>query len=64
MQIRKSPKRLVIDIHEEDHFVIKEMALKKKITLEQWVLDALTKAAAGQAEESQNRIRALLQEAR
>jgi len=44
--------------------VIKEMALKKKITLEQWVLDALTKAAAAQAEESQNRIRALLQEAR
>ena len=45
MQLRKSPKRLVIDIHEEDHFVIKEMALKKKITLKQWVLDALTKAA-------------------
>lgn len=42
---KKSPKRLVIDINENDHYVIKKLAVKNRVTLREWVIGALKAAA-------------------
>lgn len=44
-QNRKSPKRLVIDIGEVDHMLIKSIASMKGLSLKDWVTYTLTEAA-------------------
>lgn len=38
---RKSPKRLLIDLTEEQHGLFKERAARRGITLRKWVMRAL-----------------------
>ena len=43
-RIRKSPKRLLINIDEKSHTLFKLSAAKRNITLRQWVYRALVEA--------------------
>ncbi len=41
---RKTPKRIVFNINEEDHEIIKHMAAAQRITMRTWIINALDKA--------------------
>mgnify|MGYP001591354676 CR=1 FL=1 len=41
LKSRKTPKRLLIDISEEEHFLIKEKALFRNITMRKWIMRAI-----------------------
>jgi len=41
---RKSPKRIVFNICEADHEIIKHMAAAQRMTMSQWIINALDKA--------------------
>lgn len=43
-KIRKSPKRLIIDIDEKFHQQIKYQALKRNITLRRWIYRVISEA--------------------
>lgn len=41
---RKSPKRIIFDISDEDHETIKNVAAKKRMTMRMWIIKAMAKA--------------------
>ena len=43
---RKTPKRLVVNMNEEDHKEIKQRALDKNITIRAWIGQAIKDAIA------------------
>lgn len=47
-KIRKSPNRIVFNICEEDHEIIKSMARSQKLTVRDWIIRALDKAVREQ----------------
>lgn len=50
-QKNKTPKRLVIDIHVADHRAVKILAAQNGITVKEWVIRALRKAAEEEGNE-------------
>ena len=41
---RKTPKRIVFNISEEDHMTIKKLALQNKMTMRTWIVNAMALA--------------------
>ncbi len=39
---REKPKRLILDVTSEQHYTIKQRALKNQLTIREWVLIAIT----------------------
>ncbi len=42
IKVKEKPKRLLIDVSQEMHYVIKSRAAKKQLTMREWVLIAVT----------------------
>lgn len=57
---RKSPKRIVFNISEEDHEKIKKIAASKRISMTMWIINAL--ALAIKIDETSNDIAILLKD--
>ena len=43
-KVRKSPKRIVFNVSEEDHEQIKKIAVSKRKTMRDWIIDAIAAA--------------------
>ncbi len=43
-KVRKSPKRIVFDISEDDHERIKNIAAKKRMPMRIWIIKAMAEA--------------------
>lgn len=43
-KVRKSPKRIVFNISEDDHEQIKKLAASKRKTMRDWIIDAIAVA--------------------
>ena len=43
-KIRKSPKRVVFDVSEEDHETIKKLAASKRMTMRNWIINSMAEA--------------------
>jgi len=48
---RKSPKKIVFDISEEDHALIKRMSMDAGLPMRTWIINAMAAAIEKQKEE-------------
>lgn len=53
---RKSPKRIVFNISEEDHELVKKIATTKRMSISLWIMKAMNEAIKRDIEDAEIRI--------